>query len=111
MDWWVKRSLLCRRLIKEEELLRSGAEIGHVVGAFRRAVSGFIHPDKNKGVDPELIQALNGAVGRFRDDATTKNMLEGMLDLVDQQVAYRAPVRVIMYPKGYPLQDKRQHGY
>ncbi len=54
----------------------------------------------------DVIKAFNVAVDRFRDEAMTKRLLEGALDLADQQIMHRAPVRVIMYPKGFKMQDK-----
>ncbi len=36
MLWWVRRSVLCRRCIKSEELLKAGAPAGRIYQALRR---------------------------------------------------------------------------
>ncbi|MCP4191074.1 MAG: hypothetical protein GY768_10655, partial [Planctomycetaceae bacterium] len=101
----MKRSLLCRRFIKDEELLKAGSHAERTIGSFRRVVSVAIHPDKNPGMG-EVMKNFNHAVDQIRNDAQARNCLDGGFDLVDQQVAYRAPFRFVAYPRDYPMMSK-----
>ncbi len=107
MDWWVKRSLLCRRLIREESLLEAGAEVGRLLGSFRRTVSLILHPDKTPGLGKDLQQCFNNAIEVIQNDAMAQNLFKGGYDLVDQQVAYRTPA---VFETRYICRSWRWHG-